>query len=862
MEKFTTFHVRSTDWEQDVSIRRSSLARVALHGTVSGVVYLRFRKRNGRRTDVRNALVSACGLLFLAGVAFAESPQVFFDRSQITELRQRITQPQLASLWSRILTDAEAYCDPASSRYVDPENSYPLPERREGVSQSRYRAALVHRIGRKLTKRMEAIGFAYQLTGRPALGRHGAALLLASIEEYPVSNPVISKGFAGGRGDFMRGLAVGYDLLSECLDDAQRRVVAAACADYLDAFVKEFNDPRVWWYRVHNYNGVNGGAAGCLALALSDQYPDRADAWTAECVKIVERWLEAGFDKDGAYLEGVTYSGYGLSNAVMFADALRRHGNRRLFDHPTFQRLPEFYALSLLPGEGVYDARNDSRYSQMNVTLLKLAEGCNSGLYKWLWENSASDESFLRILWDNCVPAVDPAAAGLAAAKHFRGRGLCVWRTGWKQSDVMFSIEAGPYYPVTHNQADKGHFTLYGLGQRWATDPGYANEHNPNGRGQTVGHSCLLVDGRGQALSGAGWGTNGTIVDYVNSPRYGYALADCTEAYCRNNKGLPGAVVEHARRHAFFVYPHHGAPAYAVVMDDIRKDEQTHEFTWQMMFSGQMMVELDEGRAVFEPTAASGHAYVDTPADQRDRGASGACSLDFEVETPDDYTLWARVRTRAKNLAKADSFFLQMDGAQRIAWHMPGSRDWTWKKITSGVEHAPVTYTLGPGKHRLAVQQREPGAQVDCLLLTRDPKAVASLYGLGRNSLLLEAETGRLDAPMRLVQTPKPDTRLVLRIHADSEVDLTTDAFHPSDWHAAAAFPRFRATSQAVNPRYIAVLLPLPVAVEEPRVAFRSGDDQRVVRIEWPGHTDTLTWSTSDGSAAFGDLPVAGGAEH
>ena len=73
----------------------------------------------------------------------------------------------------------------------------------------------------------------------------------------------------------------------------------------------------------------------------------------------------------------------------------------------------------------------------------------------------------------------------------------------------MFSIEAGPYFPVTHNQADKGHFTLYGLGWRWAVDCGYANEHEREGRGQTLGHNCVLVDGQGQALSGAGWGTNG-----------------------------------------------------------------------------------------------------------------------------------------------------------------------------------------------------------------------------------------------------------------------------------------------------------------------------------------------------------------
>ena len=641
---------------------------------------------------------------FAAGMVSAESPRLLFDRSQTDALRQRIAQPKFAPIWTRILADAEAYCNPASPRYADPRDPYSFTKKSDRMAQQRHDALLVHTVGRKLTERMEAIGFAYQLTGRKELGQHGAALLLATVKQYPVSNPLIATGFAGGRGDIMRGLAIGYDLLSDCLDDSQRRVVAAACADYLDAFIKEFNNPKVWWYKVHNYNGVNGGAAGCLALALRDAYPARSDVWVAECVKIIKRWLGAGFDAEGAYLEGVSYSSYGLSNTILFADALRRSAMGNLFDHPTFRGLPDFYALSLLPGERVYDARNDSPYSGLNAILLKLAEVYNSGLYRWLWDNSGSDNSFLRILWENNIPATNPVAAGIPTAKQFHGRGLCIWRTGWTSNDVMFSIEAGPYYPTTHNQGDKGHFTLYGLGQRWATDPGYANEHEPEGRGQTLGHSCVLIDGKGQALSGAGWGTSGAITNYVNNNRYGYALADCTEAYNRNNAGKPGAVVEYARRHALFVYPYKGAPAYAVVMDDIRKDQQPHEFTWQMMFSDQMAATLGDGRAVFTPLKKSG-------------------------------------------------------------------------------------------------------------------------------------------------------TRLVVRIHSSSPSVLTTDTFQPKDYHPPAKFPRFKATTHDVNPKFIAVMLPLPAAVAEPDVRFEARDGKRIATVKWPQHTDTLTWSDRDGSVGLAQSP-------
>jgi hypothetical protein len=480
--------------------------------------------------------------------------------------------------------------------------------------------------------------------------------------------------------------------------------LADACADYLDFFVEEFNNPKSWWYGVHNYNGVNGGSAGCLALALGDAFPDRAEGWIAECEKIISRWLSTGFDEEGACLEGVSYSGYGLSNTVLFGHALARSGKGDLFSHPIFDRLPEYYALSLLPGERVFDARNDSSYTGMNVSALGLAAARKSGLYQWLWETTGTDKTFLRVVWDNDVAPVDPASAGVPPAQHFRGRGLCIWRTGWTERDVMFSIEAGPYYPVTHNQADKGHFTLYGPGRRWAVDTGYANEHEPKGRGQTVGHSCVLIDGKGQALSGAGLGTNGTIAQYENNDRYGYALADCTEAYNRNNKGTPGAVVEHAKRHVFFVYPRNDAPAYAVVMDDIRKDDQPHEFTWQMIYPDQTEVTIQDGHATLRP-----------------------------------------------------------------------------------------------------VDRSEP--------------------------------------------------RLRVHFDASSEAAISTDVFEPEDYHGPAAFPRLRAAVHGVEPRFLAVLLPLPGEVKEPAVDFESIGEKRLVRITWPGHTDVLEWPAGDGTPRLLESP-------
>jgi hypothetical protein len=814
------------------------------------------------RSRAAIAVLVGCGVI---AEAAAGSPRLFFDRGDVGGIRQRMEDPRFAPLWAKILADAEAYCDPASPRYADPRNPCPLPRKDAGEGRSRQDALLVHSVGRMLTQRMEAIGFAYQVTGRESLGRHGAALLAATAGQFPVTNPIVARGFAGGRGDIMRGLAIGFDLLSDRLDDPQRRLVVAACADYLDRAVAEFNDGRLWWHKVHNYNGVNGGAAGCLALALGDAFPERHVAWVSECVKVVDRWLTSGFDAEGAYMEGVSYSGYGLSNTILLADALRRAGRDELFGHPTFGRLSEFYALSLLPGERVYDARNDSPYAGLGGVLLKLADARRSGLYKWLWENSGTENGFLRILWENGVPPTDPVSAAVPRSRHFEGRGLCIWRTGWTTNDVMFSIEAGPFLPVTHNQADKGHFTLYGLGHRWATDCGYANEHGPEGRGQAQAHSCVLIDGKGQALSGAGWGVNGAIARYEDRGRYGYALADCTEAYNRNSAGKPGVGVQHARRHAFFVHPHRGSPAYAVVMDDLRKDDRPHEFTWQMMFSDRLRATLADGRAVLTPLGTSGDAYVDSPraddnADVPAGKVRGDCCLGFEVGESAEYALWARVRTPPGGRGGADSFFVTMDGDRPIAWHIPAGEEWQWAPVSSGAGRSPVTFRLDAGKHEVTLQTREPGAQVDCVLLTRDgqpfPPLPAMLTGDG-TPLFLEAECGRVSPPMRITRSVVPAPRLVVRIHADGDAKLSTDVFRPVDHHPPAAFPRLRATVRSGNPRFIAVLLPLPPGVAEPDVRFETDPGRRVATITWADHADTLAWSVTDGAVEFTEPPAS-----
>jgi len=493
--------------------------------------------------------------------------------------------------------------------------------------------------------------------------------------------------------------------------------------------------------------------------------------------------------------------------------------------------------MSNLPGERTVEARNDANYAGLSNPLFPLlAMRQESPLAQWLWERCGGGTHPLQIVWESSIAAEEPAAEE-PLAEHFEGRGLCVFRTGWEKEDVMFSVEAGPYYKVTHNQADKGSFTLYGLGQRWAIDSGYGNNREPGGRDQTVAHNCVLVDGVGQAISGAGAGTNGKILEYADNPSFGYCLADATDAYNKNNHNQPGAVVKHALRHAFFMRPRDGVPAYAVVLDDIEKDDAEHEYTWMLHTAPAIDIETGDERAMLRPYSASGGAYVETPVDAT---GQGSCEWRFEVAEAGEYTAWARVRASGEEAGKSDSFIVRMDDGEQIAWHMPGRRDWTWGRVGGGVPATPVSFRLTAGAHVLRFLTREPGAQVDRLALTRDAAARPPMFGEAAD-VLLEAEAGEAKAPMRVVveEGDAAPPRMAVHLHAAAPVSLSVDGY---DGH-----PRLNAVVTARNPRFAAVLLPLPGGTAQPDVSFTPEAEALLIRVEWPSGVDEVLWPRATG---------------
>lgn len=570
-------------------------------------------------------------MVLSAGFAGAQSFNLWVPQEKVPVLKGRAESAEFRTEWSNYLAKADQLCDPSSANYADPSGVTEGGEDGKG-----------HVVARRMIYWMEMLGVSYRLTGDAKYREHGIALLISCAQQLTLSSPYMINAYYGAYGDMMRGLASGYDFFAADMTAQQRTQVLQTSGTYLEDFVRTASDSRTWWQPYHNYMGVCGGGAGLVALQLRDTYPQANEA-LQQIVLQIKKWLDYGFDDQGANYEGVLYSIYGLENIFLFADILKQAGGEDLFENPALQKVMNYYIQSVIPGEKTLDARNDSLYERNPGTLLlKIASEYNDGTAMWLHENSLSVNSyntwragrsfFLQLLWANEVSPVSPQIAEVPLAEYFQGRGLCTWRTGWKSDDVMLSVEAGKYYIVTHNQADKGHFTFYGYGYKWACDSGYANNNTPDGRAQTVAHNCVLIDGLGQARSGAGLGTTGQILSYTNTALYGHAVADCSDAYRRyyyfsgDRLNYPDGIpvehmtLDHAYRHTLFIRKTDTTPAYAVVLDDIEKDGAMHDYRWQMLSWPDLDIAPgDKAAVVFpvtnNPTGVKMHVFFDAETD-------------------------------------------------------------------------------------------------------------------------------------------------------------------------------------------------------------------------------------------------------
>jgi hypothetical protein len=167
---------------------------------------------------------------------------------------------------------------------------------------------------------------------------------------------------------------------------------------------------------------------------------------------------------------------------------------------------------------------------------------------------------------------------------------------------------------------------------------------------------------------------------------------------------------------------------------------------------------------------------------------------------------------------------------------MPNSHSWTWGKVADGVPATPVSFALTAGEHRLRFMTREPGAQVDRVIITTDANASPPFIGKP-DANQLEAEDGTVTAPMLVVRADEVvPPRMKVFMHAAQPIRFAIDAY--------GTHPRVKASTKAAKPEFAAVMLPLPGHIPDPDVRFQAQRHGLRITVAWGTRTDEIVWPT------------------
>ena len=117
---------------------------------------------------------------------------------------------------------------------------------------------------------------------------------------------------------------------------------------------------------------------------------------------------------------------------------------------------------------------------------------------------------------------------------------------------------------------------------------------------------------------------------------------------------------------------------------------------------------------VLSDTSASNSQYI-TPLNGLGNEI-GEVSYRFQIQKAGIYKVIGRVRALVDG---DDSFYVRMNYGRRYFWELPESAGWIWRDVSNGWARDEVNFELEPGEHTLRIENREDGAMLDIVVISR-----------------------------------------------------------------------------------------------------------------------------------------------
>ena len=390
-------------------------------------------------------------------------PRLYFNAAELIRLQQLRTNGVHARIWKNLAESAD-WCLTRTPRanWIAPITPDP---RYENLYDRFY--AIMGDLA--IT---EHLAFASALSGDARYGDAARQWVLASCRAWQreaEGAPDGGKAYAVAR--LLKGVAVGYDILHERLNEAERTEVRETLTRIGQLyFTNYFRTSTISGPGFHTHHAVvEWGSFGVTALALLGEVPE-AKLWLDVTItKFEDHLLPNGLAADGAQVEGATFWASTMHYRLFFLDALRRVTGRDLF-RKFENNMNADLALASIACEKQtgYDQHNanvllEPSYGQLDYyapVLLFLAREYRRPLYQHLalWDQSMGQMQKTRYVtphgeqllfsfggyaytWYDASVVSTPGEAKLSY--HFPSVAEAYARASWKPEDLVAGLRKG-----------------------------------------------------------------------------------------------------------------------------------------------------------------------------------------------------------------------------------------------------------------------------------------------------------------------------------------------------------------------------------------------------------------------------------
>lgn len=370
----------------------------------------------------------------------------------------------------------------------------------------------------------------------------------------------------------------------------------------------EYGEEYGWNAGHNNWTGVCAGAIG-QAFLLVEPDIDRQAKALALVVRQLNRFIEKGFNTDGACLEGIGYWDYGLSEYVIFAEMLRARTSGKIdLLAADKMKLIARYPLAVYLGNGTYASFSDSHESGSITPYLAGRIADRTGVTELNLLASESPVGSLQEALRNLLWAPEKKPGDFPVTDVFLPESGLIKMTAPASGHALALAAKAGHNAEPHNNNDVGSFVLAIDGVVYLCDPGaglYNRDYFSGKRYESIfansyGHSVPRIGGElqktGPAFKGSleKTGEKSALIRFEQA----YGLPELSEAVRSIAMTETGVILED-----LFRFTGEGLPVEEALV------------TWHQVEANGSTARITTDKGTLEIRADSGDFAVETLED-------------------------------------------------------------------------------------------------------------------------------------------------------------------------------------------------------------------------------------------------------